>query len=155
MAHFRKVNPIVQSRSPVRLYADHAIDYAGSGRMSNKAAFTGHRTDPEDDLEFVIFRNGSVEGESNASEIIGDGKQVIESVVIRPSEVSACSASAFIKLVRSRKSADGDDHGDASFERLNGRVAGRSPAVQEVRIPAFGGARQSLVNFLDRSSATC
>ena len=123
--------------------------------MSNKAAFTGHRTDPEDDLEFVIFRNGSVEGESNASEIIGDGKQVIESVVIRPSEVSACSASAFIKLVRSRKSADGDDHGDASFERLNGRVAGRSPAVQEVRIPAFGVARQSLVNFLDRSSATC
>jgi hypothetical protein len=124
--------------------------------MSNKTAFTGHRTDPEDDLEFVIFRNGSVEGESNTKEIIGDGKQVIESVVIRPSEVSACSASAFIKLASSREgNADGDDHGDASFERLTGRVAGRSPAVQEVQIPAFGGARQSLVNFLDRSSATC
>jgi hypothetical protein len=93
--------------------------------------------------------------EIHVREMIGDDQQVIDSVVIRPSEVSACSASAFIKLAGSRDGADGDDHGDASFEPFSGRVAGRSPAVQEVRIPAFGGARQSLVNFLDRSSATC
>jgi hypothetical protein len=102
-----------------------------------------------------MYGNRSVDGEIDVREMIGDDHQVIDSVVIRPSEVSACSASAFIKLARSRDGADGDDYGDASFERLNGRVAGRSPAVQEVRIPAFGGARQSLVNFLDRSSATC
>jgi len=35
------------------------------------------------------------------------------------------------------------------------RVAGRSPAVKQFRVPACGGALLAPVNLLDRSSTTC
>jgi hypothetical protein len=95
----------------------------------------------------VIFRHRSVYGEIDVREIIGYDEQVIEQVVIMAQENSTA--------IQPHIPARAQDHGGASFGRLSGRVAGRSPAVQEVRVPAFGGARQSLVNFLDRSSATC
>jgi len=72
------------------------------------------------------------------SAVIEVGRRLIGSVGCCGSWVFPCS---LVKVSRRRRAGMG--------------VAGRSPAVKQVQIPACGGALPSLANLLDSSSTTC